>query len=190
MINYDYSNIPQDWLVANLGKVAVFEDGKRIPLKEEDRSKIRGKYPYYGASGIIDYVNDYLFDQERILFAEDGANILMRSTPVAFKATGKYWVNNHAHVLKPNDNTNIDYLTTYLESLSYIKFNTGSTQPKLNRAICNKIPVLLPPLPEQKAIADLLSSWDEAIEKTERLIQTKEQFKIGQLQELITNNKA
>lgn len=188
MINYSNRNLPAEWGKKKLSQVVQFWDNKRVPIKEGDRQKRQGSYPYYGASGIIDYIDDYIFDEDLILLAEDGANILARSTPIAFKATGKYWVNNHAHILKPKSNADIDYLIFYLESLSYRKYNSGAAQPKLNREVCTTIPVIYPPLPEQKAIADLLSTWDDAIEKTERLIRVKEMRFKWLLRELISES--
>ena len=163
------------WTQTILEKQVLFLDNKRVPIKQHDRAKRQGIFPYYGASGIIDYINDYLFDDELILLAEDGANIISRSTPIAFRVSGKIWVNNHAHVLKTKDSIDIDYLCFYLDSLNYEKYNTSSAQPKLNRETCEKIPLNLPPLKEQKAIASTLELWDTAIEKTERLIAAKEQ---------------
>ena len=90
--------IPVDWDIQTLEKAVTFLDGIRKPVKSSDRNKMKGVYRYYGASGIVDYVNDYLFDGEYILLGEDGENILSRSLPLAFKVTGKFWVNNHAHV--------------------------------------------------------------------------------------------
>src|SRR5690606_3722486 len=95
-----------------------------------------GPYPYYGASGVIDHVAEFIFDGDFVLLAEDGANILNRSTPIAFKANGRFWVNNHAHVLRPKSGIDHDFLTEYLESLNFERFNTGTTQPKLNRQVC------------------------------------------------------
>lgn len=91
--------IPYDWEVKELRELVEFLDGKRKPIKDSDRLKMQGQYPYYGASGIIDYVNNYLFDEDLILLGEDGENILSRNLPLAFKVSGKIWVNNHAHVL-------------------------------------------------------------------------------------------
>lgn len=187
MFKYNYRQFPIGWKVLPLNEATLFLDNQRVPLEESDREQMHGEYPYYGASGIIDHINKYLFDDEVILLAEDGANILLRSTPVAFKATGKFWVNNHAHVLKPREDINIDYLIAYLESLSYVKYNTGSTQPKLNRAVCEKIPVLLPSQNEQKFIASILCTWDTAIEKTERLIEAKEKRFSWLIKSLISN---
>jgi type I restriction enzyme, S subunit len=113
-----------------LGAVSQFLDGKRKPIKESDRARIQGTYPYYGASGIIDYVNDYIFDEEIILLGEDGENIVSRNLPLAFRVSEKCWVNNHAHVIKPNEFTDIGFLTHYLESISYLEYNTGTAQPK------------------------------------------------------------
>ena len=86
--------IPEDWEVCGLGEAADFLDGMRKPVKSIDRAKVQGIYPYYGASGIVDYVNDYLFDDELILLGEDGENILSRNLPLAFQVSGKIWVNN------------------------------------------------------------------------------------------------
>ena len=107
------------WQNEKLEDAVEFLDEKRKPIKDSDRNNIKGKYPYYGASGIIDYINDYIFDEDLLLLGEDGANILSRSTKLVFKATGKYWVNNHAHVLKPKENYNINFLESYLENINY-----------------------------------------------------------------------
>ena len=125
--------IPQEWEVKSLNKACDFLDSQRIPIKDSERAKISGIYPYYGASGIIDYVNNYIFNDDLILLAEDGANIINRSTPIAFLVNGKIWVNNHAHVLKAKPSFDRYYLCAYLESLKYDKYNTGTAQPKLNR---------------------------------------------------------
>lgn len=181
--------IPKNWEIKTLNAVCDFLDSQRIPIKDIDRAKISGIYPYYGASGIIDYVNKYIFDDDLILLAEDGANIINRSTPIAFLVNGKIWVNNHAHVLKVRPNTDRYYLCAYLESLKYDKYNTGTAQPKLNRETCEKIPVLIPPLPEQQKIADILNTWDKAIEKQTQLIEKLELRKKGLMQQLLTGKK-
>ncbi|MBK7697145.1 MAG: restriction endonuclease subunit S [Saprospiraceae bacterium] len=181
--------IPKDWVIKELNEVIDFLDGKRKPVKDSDRSKIQGAYPYYGASGIIDYVNDYIFDEELILLGEDGANIINRSSPLAFRVSGKIWVNNHAHVLKPKNGNDIGYVTEFLESIKYDKYNTGTAQPKLNKEVCSGIPILLPPLPEQKAIAQVLSTADAAIHSTEKLIAQKELRKKWLMQQLLTGKK-
>ena len=145
----EVGEIPEDWKLDLLGNVVEFLDEKRRPIKSSDRERITGVYPYYGASGVVDYVNDYLFDEELILLGEDGENILSRNLPLAFKVSGKIWVNNHAHVLRPHTGVNIDYLTAYLESLDYSQYNSGTAQPKLTKKTCAQIPVLLPPAPRR-----------------------------------------
>ena len=181
--------IPEDWEVKRLGEVCTFLDSQRIPIKDADRGKMQGKYPYYGASGIIDYVNDYIFDDDLILLGEDGANIITRSTPLAFLVSGKVWINNHAHVLKTNKGYNRYYICNYLESLSYDKYNTGTAQPKLNQEVCEKIPVLLPSEEEQNNISNLLTLWDTAIAKQTTLIEQLTLRKRGLMQQLLTEKK-
>ena len=181
--------IPNDWMVKELDDVVDFLDGKRKPIKDADRAKIQGIYPYYGASGVIDFVNDYIFDEELILLGEDGANIINRSSPLAFKVSGKIWVNNHAHVLKPKTGTDITYLTEFLESLKYDKYNTGTAQPKLNKEICSSIPVLSPPHKEQLNISYISNSWDKAIQTTKALIEQKQKRKKWLMQMLLSGKK-
>lgn len=181
--------IPKNWEIKTLNDACDFLDSQRIPIKDIDRTKIPGIYPYYGASGIIDYVNKYIFDEDLILLAEDGANIINRSTPIAFLVNGKIWVNNHAHVLKARPIIDRYYLCAYLESLKYDKYNTGTAQPKLNRETCEKLPVLIPPFPEQQKIANILNTWDKAIEKQTQLIEKLELRKKGLIQQLFTGKK-
>ncbi len=111
----------RDWEEKPLGDVVHFLDGRRKPIKEADRTAIQGNYPYYGASGIIDYINDYIFDEDLILLGEDGENIVSRNLPLVFKVSGRCWVNNHAHVMKPKAPNHLEFLVQYMESLSYIK---------------------------------------------------------------------
>ncbi len=181
--------IPEEWEVKKLKDVVDFLNNQRIPIKASDRQQIQGNIPYYGASGIIDYVNDYIFDDELLLLGEDGANILTRSRRSVFKISGKSWVNNHAHVLKLKKGYDIDFYNDYLESLSYIKYNTSQAQPKLNKEECEKIPVVAPPLPEQQAIANCLTTWDSGIEKLTQLIAAKREQKKGLMQQLLTGKK-
>jgi type I restriction enzyme S subunit len=182
--------IPDAWNVLTLGEVVTFLDGKRKPVKDTERAKMQGMIPYYGASGIVDYVNDFIFDEELILLGEDGENILSRNCALAFKISGKAWVNNHAHVLRPNLNISIGFLTDYLESLNYERFNSGTAQPKLNKQTCAAILVAIPPTKsEQEAIANALSDADALIESLEQLITKKRQIKQGAMQELLTGQK-
>ena len=181
--------IPNDWDITNLQNAVAFLDSRRIPTKDSDRAKMVGRYPYYGASGIIDYVNDWIFDDDLILLGEDGANIIDRSSRLAFEIHGKCWVNNHAHVMKPNKDFCNGFLSEYLESLKYDQYNTGTAQPKLNREKCNGIPVVKPPLAEQQRIANALSDVDTLINNLEKLIAKKKNVKQGAMQQLLTGRK-
>lgn len=181
--------VPEGWTRKILGDVVDFLDGKRIPLKSEDRALRRGPYPYYGATGVIDWIDDYIFDDHLILLGEDGENILSRALPHAFEVRGKTWVNNHAHVLKCRGEMDATFLTAWLVEVDYRPFNTGSTQPKLNKAVCQTIPVLVPPLPEQQKIAEILSTWDRAIQTTEALLANARTQKRALMQSLLTGTR-
>ena len=179
--------IPEDWSLRSLGDVVTFLDERRRPVRDADRASMRGTIPYYGASGIIDYVNDYLFDEDLILLGEDGENILSRNRRLAFRIAGKAWVNNHAHVLRPNSDVDIGYLSDSLESLNYEQFNSGTAQPKLTKQTCFGILIPLPlTLAEQEAIAKALNDADALIESLEQLLTKKRQIKKGTMQELLT----
>lgn len=151
-------DIPENWMWARLGDIAYNKDGQRIPLKQADREKQKNIYDYYGASGIIDQVEDYLFDKPLLLISEDGANLLARTKPIAFIAKGKYWVNNHAHVLDGIDISFLEYLRLYINAMNLSSFITGTAQPKLTQAKLNRLVIALPPLAEQKRIADKVSA--------------------------------
>ena len=166
-----------EWSACTLQDAVDFLDGQRKPLESADRAKRQGKYPYYGASGIIDSIDDYIFDEPLILLGEDGANIINRSSPLCFIATGKYWVNNHAHVMRPHKGQNIRFLRELLESLDYTRYNTGTAQPKLNQEKCRTIPLSLPIYEEQCHIADFLAALEHKCaqenEELEGILQTK-----------------
>lgn len=155
------TGLPVGWSREPLGNLVEFLDHKRVPIKEADRSNRRGQYPYYGASGVIDSIDDYLFDEDLILVGEDGANVLDRSSPLAFKVSGKIWVNNHAHVLRVLAPNNIDYLVDYLESITYKPYVTGTAQPKLNKAALSGVPVPVPTGEEQLQIAAVYAQFLE-----------------------------
>ena len=174
-----------DWVKKTLGEVVKFSNGKRIPLSESERQKRQGDYRYYGASSVIDYIDDYLFNGEYILIGEDGANIIARSSTLAFVVTGKFWVNNHAHIFQSKDGNNI-FLATYLESLNFEKFNSGTAQPKLNLENLKKVPVADPSLQEQKKIATFLSAVDEKIAQLSQKLHLLGQYKQGMMQKLFS----
>lgn len=165
-----------------LEDIAIFLDNKRKPLEQSER--IHGKYPYYGASGIIDYINDYIFDEELVLLSEDGANIIDRNYPICYIATGKYWVNNHAHVLKVKSQYVNKFICESLEQLNYTKYNTGTAQPKLNQDVCRKIILSIPCLEEQTKIANFLSAFDRKLENQKAQLEHWKQIKKGLLQQM------
>ena len=135
-------------------------DNKRIPITRDVRAS--GKYPYYGASGIIDYVENYIFEGDALLVSEDGANLLARSTPIAFSVSGKYWVNNHAHILKFVNKELQKYVEYLLENTKLDDFITGAAQPKLTQRALNTIPIRVPVDEEDiKKIVTIASSLKE-----------------------------
>lgn len=137
------------WEVKTIQDVTDNYDSFRKPVKSSDREKLQGAYPYYGATGIIDYVNEFLLDGEFLLISEDGKNLVGRYKKIAFIADGKFWVNNHAHVLKAKENCNDYYLEFYLNKIDLSPFVTGIDQFKLNRSNLDIVPVLVPPKKQQ-----------------------------------------
>ncbi len=166
--------VPEHWVIGKVKHVTENLDKYRVPLSSMERGNRQGIYPYYGASGIIDYIDDYLFDEDTILFGEDGANLLARSTPLAFLATGKYWVNNHAHVLKAKDGLN-RFWVMVLENIDITPVVSGSAQPKLTSEALGNLAIVYPPSIEErrKIIAFLdkeTANIDTLIDKQEQLI--------------------
>ena len=147
------------WLT--LDDIATNFDSKRKPVTRDARTS--GDIPYYGASGIVDYVKDYIFDGDYLLVSEDGANLLARSTPIAFSISGKTWVNNHAHVLKFEEYATRRLVEIYLNSIDLRPYVTGAAQPKLNKANLNKIKIPVPTLAEQKRIVSILDKFDRLV---------------------------
>ena len=141
-----------------LGEVAENLDSRRRPITSGLRQ--RGSIPYYGASGIVDYVKDYIFDGDFLLVSEDGANLLARNTPIAFSISGKTWVNNHAHVLKFDTYAERKYVEYYLNSIDLIPYISGAAQPKLNKKNLESIPIPNPSTEEKKRIVAILDKFD------------------------------
>lgn len=144
-----------------LGDLIVNHDSKRIPLSARQRENIEKKYPYYGAQGIIDYVDDYLFDGEYLLIAEDGENLRSRKQPIAAIVSGKFWVNNHAHVVSSNQLSNLAFLCLWLNFSDISEYITGSAQPKLNQSNMNLIPLPDFSKEEQDQIAEKLYIFEK-----------------------------
>ena len=172
-----FPEFTEEWKRCTLENCADFLDGLRKPIKSEDRKCEKGLYPYYGASGIIDYIDEYIFDGEYVLLSEDGANILDRNYRVAFIARGKIWVNNHAHVLLPYKNIDINFLSEALERLNYAIYNTGTTMPKLNQEVCRKICLNIPSREEQNKIGNLLFLLNERIATQNKIIEDLKKLK-------------
>ena len=154
-------NFGDDIPMSKLGKVATNLDSKRKPVTKGIREM--GEFPYYGASGIVDYVSDYIFDGDYLLVSEDGANLVARATPIAFSATGKIWVNNHAHVLKFETYFERKYIEYYLNMIDLSHFISTAAQPKLTQDNLNRIPVPVPPLGEQERIVAILDRFDALV---------------------------
>ena len=129
---------------------------------------------------------DYIFDEELILLGEDGENIVSRNSPLAFRVSGKCWINNHAHVIVPKEGIDIDFLTHNLERINYLIYNTGTAQPKLNQEVCRSIPSYFASYPEQQKIASFLSSVDEKIQQLTKKKELLEQYKKGVMQQLFS----
>ena len=148
------------WKKNKLDTVVDFFDNQRIPIDSGERKS--GPYPYYGASGIIDFVDGYIFNGEYVLLAEDGANIILRSSPIAYLSKGKFWLNNHAHIMKMKTGSN-EFLIQLLEKQNYEKYNTGTAQPKLNGEVVKKISLHFPSDEEQSAIGSLFRTLEDLL---------------------------
>ncbi|WP_289019679.1 restriction endonuclease subunit S [Desulfobacter postgatei] len=187
------SLIPDKWSIARVGDCCSIRNDLRKPLSINERSLIQGEYPYYGPTGVLDYLNEFLVEGEFALIGEDGDHFLKpNEKPQTIFAQGRFNVNNHAHLIESTGNCSSQWFAVFFKHRNITNFlsRQGANRYKLNKATLEKLPLLLPPIPEQKAIADLLSTWDEAIGKTERLIRAKERQKIGELHSRISCQKA
>jgi type I restriction enzyme, S subunit len=162
-MNIRQAQLPKGWEMKTLGEVVDVLDNLRKPITKRDR--IEGDYPYYGATGILSYVHDYIFSEKLVLIGEDGAK-WQSGDNTSFIAEGKYWVNNHAHVIRPNRKIILDEWIVYFLNFSDLTpFITGMTVPKLNQEKMRNIPIPLPPLPEQRHIVSVLEECFAAIAK-------------------------
>lgn len=194
------------WARKKLEDIAVFHDSSRVPLNSREREKRKGKYPYYGASGIVDYIDGYIFDGEYVLISEDGENLRSRQTPIAFKADGKFWVNNHAHVIKGKEPFLNDWIVYFFQNFDINPFITGAVQPKLNKENLQLIEIPLPDFDKAKKIVSILSALDDKIELNRQTNATLEaiaqsifkewfvdgkdveNWKVGKLEEIVDIN--
>lgn len=163
-----------EWKEYRLDEIAEILDYKRKPLSSMQRSVRRGEIPYYGASGIIDYIDDYIFEGEHVLISEDGENLRSRQTPIAFLADGRFWVNNHAHIIK-SDYIHNRLICYYFANLDLNPFLTGAVQPKLSQDSLMKIPIFLPKsIEDRKQIVSIIASLDDKIDLLHRENETLE----------------
>lgn len=158
-----------EWKEYRLSDIADILNAKRIPLNSQEREKRKGNYPYYGASGIVDYINGYIFDGEHVLISEDGENLRSRTTPIAFKANGKFWVNNHAHIVKGKKPFLNGWIIYYFKNIDINPYITGAVQPKLNKENLLSIPIYLPDFITTEQITEILSSLDDKIELNNKI---------------------
>jgi len=178
--------IPEEWEVVRLGEIVEIYDNKRIPLSEEERANRKGIYPYCGANGIIDHIDDYIFEGEYLLLAEDGG-FFGRFENSAYLMSGKFWVNNHAHVLKAREGVSVNgFILAWLIFDDLSRYISGTTRQKLNQSVMRNILIPLPPISEQKRIAEILSQIDQAIEKEEKYKEKLERLKKGLMEDLLT----
>ena len=160
-----------EWPQNTLDKIAKNLDNKRIPITQNVRKN--GAIPYYGASGIVDYVEDYIFNEDLLLVSEDGANLLMRTYPIAFSVSGKTWVNNHAHVLKFESKVSQKFVEYYLNSIKLDDFISGMAQPKLNQKMLNLIPIPFPDSVNQTELVEKFDSLYNEVQSLESIYQQK-----------------
>ena len=174
LVDSEMSEIPERWEATSLGTVIEIHDRKRIPLNKRQRAERQGPYPYYGAAGIMDYVNDFLFDGVYILTGEDGSVVDAHGHPVVQYVWGKFWVNNHAHVLKGRKDISDEHLYLLLQRANITAFVTGAVQPKLNQKNLKAIPLVLPTGPACRVfsglVAPLFARVRHNADESERLV--------------------
>ncbi|MBO2685377.1 restriction endonuclease subunit S [Shewanella algae] len=181
------NQVPEGWKLSKIAEISSILDSKRVPLNSQERAKRVGEYPYYGANGVQGYIDDFIFEGEHVLLAEDGGNFEQWATrPISYLVDGKFWVNNHAHILKAKKNHSTKFIHYSLVHKNILKHINGGTRAKLNQADMRDIQVLCPPFPEQQKIAKILTSVDEVIEKTQAQIDKLKDLKTGMMQELLT----
>ena len=186
--------IPLHWSARRLKYVMNNFDSQRKPIEAQNRSQDGDiLYDYYGASGAIDKIDDYIFDETSLLIGEDGANLVLRHLPLIYIATGKYWVNNHAHILRPKPENDLYFMAHQMEIIDYSLFITGSAQPKLSQENLNNVMLVVPPLEDQQKIASFLNQKttviDEIIEKKQQQLNTIQQHKKSLIYEYVTGKK-
>ena len=182
--------IQKHWEISKLKFEMEIHNNKRIPLSAEERGERQGPYPYYGSTSLIDHVDDYLFDGRYILIAEDGANLLMRNLRLSFIVDGKFWVNNHAHILKSKDHSFDDYYCELLEQTDFTTVITGSAQPKLTLEAIKDTALCVPPKHEIDQITDkirtVLGDVNNLIELTSKKIKLLVEYRQSLISSVVT----
>ena len=168
---------PKGWSQQTFDKVATNKNSLRVPIKQGDRENMQGPYPYYGATGIVDYIDDFKFDGEYMLIAEDGKNLVNRKKPIAWIAKGQFWVNNHSHVVEYNGLANLTFLSYQLNGTDISQYVTGIDQFKMNKNNLNRIPVPIPPTDLQEKFAERVQAIEaQKTQAQESLDKAKELF--------------
>ena len=181
------NRLPDGWAAQRVSALFEILDSHRVPLNDSERAQMKGEYPYYGANGVVDHIDKWIFDEDLILVAEDGGHFEdFRNRPVAYRVSGKCWVNNHAHVLKPRDSKLANYLFHQLEHRDLSLYINGSTRSKLTQADLVRIELPVPGRHEAARIAEVLDAIDAAIEKTEAVIAATERLRAALLAELLS----
>ena len=180
--NVNDSDLPEGWVGAQLGDCVEILDNLRVPVNSDEREKRKGSIPYYGATGQVGWIDDYLFDEELLLLGEDGAPFLDKSKPIAYIINGKSWVNNHAHVLRAICNLTSHQLLKYsLDVFDFSDYVTGTTRLKLNQSAMRNIPIALPPLEEQKRIVakveELLTQVNATRDRLAKVLKILKRFR-------------
>lgn len=175
-------DVPTDWEVKRVDKITENLDKKREPIKSSERES--GDVPYYGATGQVDSVSGYLFDEKLVLVGEDGAD-WSPFGGTSYIISGKSWVNNHVHVLRCTDIIE-EFLSNYLDYIEMRQVISGTNRGKLNQSELNQFPVLYPPFPEQRRIADILSTVEKLIQDTDEAIERTDELSRGLMQKLLT----
>lgn len=185
-------NVPEGWRETTVGEALNVCNNLRLPISTEERNKILGQYPYYGPTGILSYINEYRLDGEYATIGEDGDHFLKyRDRPMTLLINGKFNVNNHAHVLGSTNDCEASWFAIFYMHRDLTPFLTrqGAGRYKLTKAALEKLPILLPPLPEQRKIAAILSTWDDSLSTLGKLLDAKRQQKRGLAEALLTGKR-
>ncbi len=185
--------MPSRWEISRVKNVVTNLDYLREPISAENRENKLGLYDYYGASGVIDKIDDYNVDDTVLLIGEDGANLRMRNLPLVYRASGKFWVNNHAHILKVKPGYSYGFIAYLLEAGDYNVYITGSAQPKLSQFNLMRFPIVVPDFEEQLQIEKYLDKWcmqiDALIEEKEAFLEEMESYKKSLVYEVVTGKR-